>query len=465
MSFDIKKYVHAKVAAVPLPPAVNSTINMLTPGAKVMGGLLGYGKPAAPAATVTPPAPAPIAKIPQLPAGTPAPAPTGPTTVAPPATPTGPGVAPVANVPAPVPAEQPKATEPAPVDPRVARRQQYANSWKALQADPAAAKAEMQRIAAIEDPVAKHQAYQGLLAMQAQLPTEQQSRMAIEADEAQRQMDAITSGYVVKGQDQYKTPEEYNAAVAQAKEMEQKFQSGSQGNMQDMLTGRLSAEGVPDALVQLAEQDPNTFADTLAKTPEQAAAFKAVMGKDAEAYQKWISTEAGNRAQSTIAALKQGKPKVGPDGQPVVGEDGKPVMEKAGFMDLLSQPGSIAMIGGLILAMFGGKPGAIIGTLLAAGGGMNLWGRYKGATDPKTAELSQKYAAAQTAAGKDPKDLSGLNDFAKASGYPEGTAGAVQDQIMLIETGMADTAMGEKAQGYVDRNINYKFAPQEQPAQ
>ena len=477
MSFDIKKFVQTKVAAVPMgtpavPPVVGGAANLLTPAAKVMGGLFGYGKPATPA----PVAPVqPVAKIPQ-PTGLPAPAPTGPATVPPPAAPVGPGVAPVdptkpaQPVVAQDPVTPPAQEQAAPAtDPRLARRQQYAQTWKALQADPTAAKAEMQRIAAIEDPVAKHQAYQGLLAIRSQLPTDQQSRMAVEADEAQRQMDAITKQYVVNGKESYKTPEEYNAAVAKAKEMEQQFGSGAQANMQDMLMGRLSDQGVPDELAKLAEANPDQFVDTLAKlkpdamTPEQAQAFKTVMGKDQAAFQKWIGSEAGNQAQATIAKLKQGTPEVDASGKPVIGQDGKPVMKQAGFMDLLSQPGSIAMIGGIILALFGGKPGAIIGTLLAAGGGMNLWGRYKGATDPKTAELSQKYAAAQTAAGKNPKDLAGLNDFAKANGYPEGAASGVQDQIMLIETGMADGAMANEAEGFVNRNFNYKFAPAEQP--
>ncbi|MBY0262421.1 MAG: hypothetical protein K2Q20_08765, partial [Phycisphaerales bacterium] len=74
------------------------------------------------------------------------------------------------------------------------------------------------------------------------------------------------------------------------------------------------------------------------------------------------------------------KPQVDEQGNPVVGPDGQPVMQKppTDWLGMIkANPSMLLVPAGILMALFGGDTGKILGALAIAGGGYGLWQRYE----------------------------------------------------------------------------------------
>jgi hypothetical protein len=197
------------------------------------------------------------------------------------------------------------------------------------------------------------------------------------------------------------------------------------------------------ALSDLEAKDPGQAAELARNTMKSDASIQAVADK--------VLEEANKAANASAESINKAI-------DDLVEKDPK----GSGFWDLLSSVdsaswGNIALVGGLVMMVFGGDTGKLIGGLSMLAGGYNLYQRYNQLQTPETTKAFKAVLEQSKTGAIDYESL--LKD-----GYsPQAVQGA-KDIILLSKLGLKDKIkeqVSKKAQGTMG---NFFGKPPAQPA-
>ena len=167
--------------------------------------------------------------------------------------------------------------------------------------------------------------------------------------------------------------------------------------------------------------------------------------------------KAGPELQEAISALKAGTPELKQYVADVSKEAGKGALlqakqyveagDKEGIMEtIMRNPAALLVPAGLMLAMFGGDTGKILGVLAMAGGGFNLYQQYQGASDK-----GGPVVAAMASQGLRDYTAKGVNEFlaspaAAQHNFTPDMAHDALNAVLLLNHGSQDMVASAGAQ-------------------
>jgi hypothetical protein len=135
-------------------------------------------------------------------------------------------------------------------------------------------------------------------------------------------------------------------------------------------------------------------------------------------------------------------------------------VQNGGIFDWIkSNPAALLVPAGLIATLFGGNVGKVLGVLAMAGGGYNLFNRYKGMTSPEGTKAIQDYVTKAS----DPNNAA-MRDLSKLeqNGYTPEQAGAIRDYLALQQFGWTKSMADKQVESQANQVAQTLVGPAQQ---